>query len=383
MVGHMAALFDSALFIDALHFASARHRGQRRHDAHASPFVNHPIETAWLLASVGGVRDAVVLAGAVLHDVLEDTPTTADEIERRFGPAVRKLVEEVTDPPATSTEERRQRQVARLNGASPEARQIRLADKIANVRALPVHWSWLQCQDYLAFAEEVAGITRGANPRLDERFRQTIDRTRATHRENRRAASLTPAPLPDLAPAPGDVPKLRVVRGLISRAEELMDAIVMNSGGRRRPSASKLSGSGPAGGFPRKGRGRRFADPALHRLAEPGMGSIVLQPGDAHHSLVSVDGARPFRISKGQAVLLAALIDVEGDDDDGFASFQSLGALAIAIAKQSGRRPDVHALTVAIGRLREVFHARGHVNPLFIETCRSKGVRLRLRRRSL
>ena len=383
MVGRMAAIFDSALLLDALHFASARHRSQRRQDAHASPFVNHPIETAWLLARVGGVRDAILLASAVLHDVLEDTPTTPAEIERRFGPAVRQLVEEVTDPPAANTEERRQRQVARLNNASAEARQIRLADKIANVRALPIHWSWLQCEDYLAFAEEVAGITRGANPRLDERFRQTIDHTRAAHREKRRASSLTPAPPPGLPHAPSDVPTLRVVRGLISRAEELMDAIVMDSGDGRRPSSSKASSRALAGGPSREKRARQFSDPALRRLAEPGMGSIVLQPGDARHSLVSVDGARPFRISKGQAALLAALADAEGHHDDGFAPFQALGALAIAIEKQSGHRPDDHALTVAIGRLREVFHTRGHVNPLFIETCRSKGVRLRLRRQSL
>lgn len=383
MVGRMAAQFGMALLLDALHFACARHRSQRRHDAHASPFVNHPIETAWLLAGVGGVRDATLLASAVLHDVLEDTPTTPAEIEKRFGPAVRRLVEEVTDPPAASTEERRQHQVSRLNGASAEARQIRLADKIANVRALPVHWSWLQCEDYLAFAEEVAGKARGANPRLDERFRQTLDHARAAHRENRRASNLTPAPPQGLPHAPSDVPKLRVVRGLISRAEELMDAIVMDSGGGRRPSAATPSARAIAGDPSRQRRGRQFSDPVLRRLAEPGMGSIVLQAGDARHSLVSVDGAIPFRVSMGQAALLAVLASAEGDNDDGFAPFQSLGALAIAIEKQSGRRPDEHALTVAIGRLREVFHTRGHVNPLFIETCRSRGVRLRLRRRVL
>ncbi len=382
MVARMAAPFDPALLLDALHFAATTQRGRKRRDAEAAPSVTHPIETAWLLARVGDVHDATTLVSALLFHVVGETPATPAEIEQKFGPAVRRLVEEVTDPPAASTEERRQRQVAGLNKASAEARQIRLADKIANVRALPVHWSWLQCEDYLAFAEEVAGITRGANPRLDERFRQTLAHARAAHRENRRTSSITPASPPGVPQAPSDVPKLRVVRGLVSRAEELLDAMVMDSAGSRGLSPSP-DPPAPAPGPPRKKpRRRRFNDAALKRLAEPGVGSINLQPVDVRHTLVSIDGAEPFQVSNGQAALLKAIAFGKGDSDDGFAPFQPLGVLAIAIEQQSRRRPGDHALTVAIGRLREVFN-KGRTNPHFIETCRSRGVRLRLRRQSL
>jgi guanosine-3',5'-bis(diphosphate) 3'-pyrophosphohydrolase len=385
----MAALNTSALLLDALHFASAKHRGQTRQDADASPFVNHPIETAWLLAGVGGVDDTTTLVSAVLHDVLEDTPTTPAEIEQRFGSAVRRLVEEVTDRPARSTAERRQRQVARMAKASLAARQIRLADKIANVGSLPLHWSWLQREEYLTFAEEVAGAARGANPHLDERFLRTLQRARVAHMGNRRASG--PAPPPAAISLPQvrtDVPRLghqlRLLQSRLSKAEELVDAIVMDCGNGRSPAVPDSSASAAsARGAGRKPRRRRFSDPAFRRLAEPGVGAIDLQPLDARHMLLSIDGARPFRVSSRQAALVAAIAFVEGASDDGFTPFQSLSDVAAAFEKKTGRRSNRRALTVAIARLRELFHARGQVNPLLVETCRTRGVRLRLRRPAL
>lgn len=381
MVRRMAPLHLSALLLDALHFAFAKHRGQTRHDAYASPFVTHPIETAWLLAGVGGVDDPTTFVSAVLHDVLEDTPTTPSEIEERFGSEVRRLVEEVTDAPARDTAERRQRQVARMAKASRAARQIRLADKIANLGALPLHWSWLEREEYLTFAEEVAGAARGDNPRLDERFRRTLQRARVAHVENRQTRGPAPPPAQTLPRAAIDVPRLRVVRRLISKVEELMDTIVTESVDERLPPSSNSTAPATArGSRGKKPRPRRFTDPALRRLAEPGIGAIDLHPLDARHMRCSIDGAPPFRVSSGQAALLAVLAFVEGATDDGFAPFQSLDEVAAALEKKSGRRSARHALTVAISRVRELFQARGQVNPLLIETCRARGVRLRLRR---
>ena len=71
---------------------------------------------------------------------------------------------------------------------------------------------------------------------------------------------------------------------------------------------------------------------------------------------------------------------MEGASDDGFTPFRSLGDVAAALENKIGRRSTVRALTVAIARLRELFHTRGQVNPMLIETCRTRGVRLRLRR---
>src|SRR3990170_6002241 len=69
------AMSDTAQLLRALVFSAQRHRDQRRKDREASPYINHPIEVAHLLASVGGVTDITVLVAAVLHDRIEDTET--------------------------------------------------------------------------------------------------------------------------------------------------------------------------------------------------------------------------------------------------------------------------------------------------------------------
>ena len=78
----MATLDPINGLLKALHFAADKHRDQRRKDEEASPYINHPIEVAELLARVGGVTDLVTLQGAILHDTIEDTDTTPDELER-------------------------------------------------------------------------------------------------------------------------------------------------------------------------------------------------------------------------------------------------------------------------------------------------------------
>src|SRR4051794_26671018 len=90
--GGVAAL---RLVVDASAFAAERHRDQRRKDVHATPYINHPLELARVLAFEGGVADAITIAAAILHDTIEDTRTTRVEIEERFGPAIAGVVAEV------------------------------------------------------------------------------------------------------------------------------------------------------------------------------------------------------------------------------------------------------------------------------------------------
>ena len=97
----------------ALEFAAERHRDQRRKGTEAAPYINHPIAVTRLLADVGGVSDPVLLQAAILHDTVEDTDTTLDELEARFGPEVRRVVEEVTDDKSLPRRERKRLQVAR------------------------------------------------------------------------------------------------------------------------------------------------------------------------------------------------------------------------------------------------------------------------------
>lgn len=84
----------------AADFAARRHTEQRRKGTAREPYVNHLIEVATLLAEVTRGADPLLVAGGYLHDTLEDTSATYEDLEIHFGPAVAALVAEVTDDKA-------------------------------------------------------------------------------------------------------------------------------------------------------------------------------------------------------------------------------------------------------------------------------------------
>ncbi|MGZ9222978.1 MAG: HD domain-containing protein, partial [Anaerolineales bacterium] len=98
------------LILRATRFAAEKHDDQRRKDSRASPYINHPIRVAEMLWTVGDVRDATLLVASILHDTVEDTDTSPDEIKREFGEAVLALVLEVTDDKSLPQQVRKQRQ---------------------------------------------------------------------------------------------------------------------------------------------------------------------------------------------------------------------------------------------------------------------------------
>ncbi len=171
-----------AAILKALHFAADKHRDQRRRDVGASPYINHPIEVAELLARVGGVTDLITLQGGILHDTIEDTNTSPEELEREFGPEVRCVVEEVTDDKNLPRAERKRLQIEHAPHISERARLIKLADKISNVRSVthtpPAKWSLERRQEYLDWTEQVISGLRGANPTLEELYFETLDNGR-------------------------------------------------------------------------------------------------------------------------------------------------------------------------------------------------------------
>ena len=168
----------AALVLQALQFAALKHRDQRRKDEMASPYVNHLIAVANLLANVGDVTDPVTLMGGILHDTLEDTQTTPDELEATFGPAVRQVVQEVTDDKSLPKVERKRLQIEHAPHLSIHARQIKLADKISNVQDIiispPKNWPLDRRQEYLAWTEQVVAGCRGANPALEALYDQIL-----------------------------------------------------------------------------------------------------------------------------------------------------------------------------------------------------------------
>ncbi|XP_049761589.1 guanosine-3',5'-bis(diphosphate) 3'-pyrophosphohydrolase MESH1 isoform X1 [Elephas maximus indicus] len=127
---------EVAQLMEAADFAARKHRQQRRKDPEETPYINHPIGVARILTHEAGITDIVVLQAALLHDTVEDTDTTLDEVELHFGAQVRRLVEEVTDDKTLPKLERKRLQVEQAPHSSPGAKLVKLADKLYNLRDL-------------------------------------------------------------------------------------------------------------------------------------------------------------------------------------------------------------------------------------------------------
>ena len=160
--------------IKAIEFAADKHRNQRRKDADASPYINHPIALANVLANEAGVEDENVLIAAVLHDTIEDTDTTASELAEVFGDEIAAIVLEVTDDMRLPKDERKRLQIEHASTISESAKQVKLADKICNLRDVadnsPMHWTLARRQEYFEWAKAVVDELRGVHPKLERLF---------------------------------------------------------------------------------------------------------------------------------------------------------------------------------------------------------------------
>jgi guanosine-3',5'-bis(diphosphate) 3'-pyrophosphohydrolase len=167
----------TGLIIKAARFAADKHRNQRRKDVEASPYINHPIALAHVLANEGGITDPVVLCGALLHDTIEDTNTTADELRAEFGDEITDVVLDVTDDKGIRDKARRkQLQIEHAPHISPKAKLVKLADKICNLRDItaspPSDWSRERKIEYFDWASRVVAGVRGKHPTLEAVFDQ-------------------------------------------------------------------------------------------------------------------------------------------------------------------------------------------------------------------
>ncbi len=165
---------DTTLILRAAAFAARKHRDQRRKDAEASPYINHPLELARVLAEVGNVTDAATLCAALLHDTIEDTATTVDELTKEFGIEVALLVSEVTDDKTLPKIERKKQQVEHAATISDKAKRIKLADKISNLTDVanspPAQWDIARRREYFDWAKSVIDRLRGVDPALEAAF---------------------------------------------------------------------------------------------------------------------------------------------------------------------------------------------------------------------
>ena len=167
-------LNELTLFFKALHFAADKHRDQRRKDVGATPYINHPIELAELLSYEGQVSDINVLIAAVLHDTVEDTKTTQEELEDTFGYEIASIVMEVTDDKSLTNEDRKRLQIENAATCSSQAKLVKLADKICNLRDMsarpPDGWSLERKRKYFDWSRRIVSQLRGINSNLEEIF---------------------------------------------------------------------------------------------------------------------------------------------------------------------------------------------------------------------
>jgi guanosine-3',5'-bis(diphosphate) 3'-pyrophosphohydrolase len=165
--------------LSAATFAAERHRDQRRKGKDASPYINHPLALASLLAGCG-VREPTVLMAALLHDTVEDTATTFADLEHAFGTEVAGIVREVTDDKLLPKAERKRLQVEHAAHLSRRAKLVKLADKICNLRDLlvspPTEWTAQRKREYFDWAKAVVDPMRGAHPTLEALFDEVYAR---------------------------------------------------------------------------------------------------------------------------------------------------------------------------------------------------------------
>jgi GTP diphosphokinase / guanosine-3',5'-bis(diphosphate) 3'-diphosphatase len=186
---------DTKILLDAAAFAANKHTGQKRKGEGAEPYINHPLEVANLIASVGSVEDPDILQAALLHDTVEDTGTTREDLEARFGPAVAGIVMELTDDKSLPKAERKRLQVEHAPHLSDGAKIVKIADKISNITDIlerpPKDWSEQRRREYVEWGVSVVAGLRGVNPALEDHFDNLVERARREIGSNGHSAPST------------------------------------------------------------------------------------------------------------------------------------------------------------------------------------------------
>lgn len=168
---------DSIRLMESVEFAAIKHQMQRRKGYLKIPYINHPIKVTNVLIACG-VTDVDLLTAAILHDTLEDTDTSFDEIKVKFGGNVAQIVLEVTDDMSLPEKVRKELQVTKAPSLSNHAQLIKIADKICNMNDLidyPINWSNSRKLRYVVWSKRVFDGCKGGNELLDNLFVKTYE----------------------------------------------------------------------------------------------------------------------------------------------------------------------------------------------------------------
>src|SRR5580765_6250878 len=161
----------------AARFAAEKHAQQKRKGALGEPYFNHLLEVAELIATSTPELDVELVMAGFLHDTVEDTGVTLQELKDRFGSDVAGLVAEVTDDKMLPKEMRKRLQVQDAHLKSERAQTLKLADKISNLRSIlaspPVGWNLERKQQYFEWARQVVSGLTAPNQLLKAEFDKT------------------------------------------------------------------------------------------------------------------------------------------------------------------------------------------------------------------
>jgi (p)ppGpp synthase/HD superfamily hydrolase len=164
--------------LKAARFASVRHVSQKRKGIAAEPYLNHLIEVADLVAQAITEPDTNLIAAALLHDVIEDTNTSKEEVVAEFGTDIANLVAEVTDDKSLPKAERKRLQIEHAPHLTPRAQTLKIADKISNLRGIvstpPEDWDLRRKREYFEWARRVVEACCAPNPLLKAEFAKVL-----------------------------------------------------------------------------------------------------------------------------------------------------------------------------------------------------------------
>jgi (p)ppGpp synthase/HD superfamily hydrolase len=167
------------LIIKAINFAAQKHTKQRRKDEDNSPYINHPISVMNHL-SLGGISETDVICAGILHDTIEDTKTTKEELEKEFGKHITNIVLECSDDKSLHKVKRKQLQIEHVKDASTEAKLVKLADKYDNLSGLltnpPAKWSKAEIHGYGVWCYAVYLGLKGTNKYLEDKLLEVFDK---------------------------------------------------------------------------------------------------------------------------------------------------------------------------------------------------------------
>lgn len=159
-------------------FAAKKHKDQRRKGEGAEPYINHPAQVAHILAQAGASMNAMI--AGVLHDTVEDTQTTYDELVDEFGAKISDIVMEATDDKNLSKAVRKRLQIEKMPFKSSDAKKVKIADKISNLKSMiktpPAGWGINRKVEYFDWALAVVDAGRGVCPVLEKKFDETYQK---------------------------------------------------------------------------------------------------------------------------------------------------------------------------------------------------------------